>query len=865
MNFGRCQNGTTETTSYDAANNKISETDRAGRTTKYVYDAANRLTEIVYPDDTPLDDNDNPRTHSQYDGTGRLIRRIDARGNATQYQYDAAGRNTHVTDALGHTTEYQYDALSRNTGQTDQAGRTTQYEYDAVGNLIAVIDPLGQRTEYSYDERGNKISQIDAGGRTTTWAYDNLDRQTSRTLPEGQTKTFTYDTNGNKLSHTNFNGNTTTYAYEADTHRLSTVTDSDGTTRYTYSPTGRIETVTDQNGTVSYQYDTRYRLIQQIQADGAVLAYTYDANGNTTTVSVTRGGQTFVTQHTYDELNRLVSTTDHNGNLTAYYTYDAVGNRETVNYPNGTWSYYRYNERNQLTELRHTDALDNLVERYSYSLDPTGRRSRITENSGRVTDYVYDDLYRLTGETVTDPVNGNYSASYQYDATGNRTGETVNGIHTAYTYDNNDRLLQQGGIVYTYDDNGNTLSETLNGNTVTYSYDAGNRLTQVTQGGVTTAYTYNHNGIRISKTEGGITTDYIVDENRDYAQVLIETTPAEQVIYTYGDDLISQDRNGVLSLYHYDGLGSTRFLSDAGGAVTDWYDYVAFGEVLNQTGGTENLYLFAGEQFDASLGQYYLRARYYNQGIGRFTQMDAWMGSPHDPITLHKYLYANADPVGHVDPSGNIALARVGIALQTMGSLISTAYRTYGVVDRVLEGFFFIQSLYSAFNVIAGSNNIMGMFDRYESETKKDPKFAWVLSSDGRSQAQDAFKKNAFRVLWNIMKFKRGIITSAIYEQDRTFLVYLPTPEENVFGGGINLKTGIKVPMPKGSPKPIELVFGTGGGRVFGLGIGKRGKARNNNQLMRMDWHAEHDPTLRDCIPRWFSGKFHFHIQSPSK
>ncbi len=597
--------------------------DALGRKIKYVYDVAHRLIETIQADDTPGDDTDNPRI----------------------------------------TTSY--DALSRKTSQTDQSGRTTQYEYNAVGNLIAVIDPIGQRTEYGY-ERGNKNSQIDAGGRTTTWAYDNLGRQTSRTLPEGQTKTFTYDTNGNKLSHTNFNGNTTTYAYEADTHRLSTVTDSDGTTRYTYSPTGRIETVTDQNGTVSYQYDTQDRLIQQIQADGTVLAYTYDTNGNTTTVSVTRGGQTFVTQHTYDELNRLVSTTDHNGNLTAYYTYDAVGNRETVNYPNGTWSYYRYNERNQLTELRHTDALDNLVERYSYSLDPTGRRSRITENSGRVTDYVYDDLYRLTGETVTDPVNGNYSASYQYDATGNRTGETVNGIHTAYTYDNNDRLLQQGGIVYTYDDNGNTLSETLNGNTVTYSYDAGNRLTQVTQGGVTTAYTYNHNGIRISKTEGGITTDYIVDENRDYAQVLIETTPAGQVVYTYGDDLVSQDRDGVLSLYHYDGLGSTRFLSDAGGAVTDWYDYVAFGEVLNQTGGTENLYLFAGEQFDTSLEQYYLRARYYDQEVGRFTQMDVWIGSSHDPVTLHKYLYANANPVLYSDPSGKFALLHMNLKVGLM-------------------------------------------------------------------------------------------------------------------------------------------------------------------------------------------------------
>ncbi|TXI81902.1 MAG: hypothetical protein E6Q39_00415 [Crocinitomicaceae bacterium] len=43
--------------------------------------------------------------------------------------------------------------------------------------------------------------------------------------------------------------------------------------------------------------------------------------------------------------------------------------------------------------------------------------------------------------------------------------------------------------------------------------------------------------------------------------------------------------------------------------------------------------------------QYYLRSRYYNPSIGRFTQMDSYMGQSNNPITLHKYLYANANPV----------------------------------------------------------------------------------------------------------------------------------------------------------------------------------------------------------------------------
>jgi len=146
------------------------------------------------------------------------------------------------------------------------------------------------------------------------------------------------------------------------------------------------------------------------------------------------------------------------------------------------------------------------------------------------------------------------------------------------------------------------------------------KLTSSEKGGATTEYGYNHNGIRTSKTEAGVTTLFIVDENRDYAQVLEEIQNNNLVVsYSYGHDLVSQDRGGNEFFYHYDGLGSTRALSDASGSLTDTYDYEAFGEVLDQTGDTVNSYLFTGEQFDVGLGQYYLRARYYDQGVGRFT------------------------------------------------------------------------------------------------------------------------------------------------------------------------------------------------------------------------------------------------------
>ncbi len=255
-------------------------------------------------------------------------------------------------------------------------------------------------------------------------------------------------------------------------------------------------------------------------------------------------------------------------------------------------------------------------------------------------------------------------------------------MSTAYSYDLNDRLTSQGGTTYSYDENGNTLTETLDSTVKTYSYDAKNKLIGVstTESDVevsSSAYSYNVNGIRDSKTEGGVTTSYVVDSNRDYAQVLEEVVDGlSTVTYSYGHDLLSQSRNDDFKFYLYDGLGSTRGLSNSAGVVTDSYDYEAFGVVLSETGTTENNYKFTGEQFDSSLDQYYLRARYYDQGIGRFTQQDTYMGNNHDPVSLHKYMYANADPVTYTDPTGNFSLGSLSAGMSIGVRLATTSIGT---------------------------------------------------------------------------------------------------------------------------------------------------------------------------------------------
>jgi RHS repeat-associated protein len=108
--------------------------------------------------------------------------------------------------------------------------------------------------------------------------------------------------------------------------------------------------------------------------------------------------------------------------------------------------------------------------------------------------------------------------------------------------------------------------------------------------------------------------------------------------------------------------------------------------VLGQTGTIENSYLFAGEQFDSTLDQYYLRARFYDQSAGRFTRMDSWQGDTHSPITHNKYVYADANPVNNIDPSGHMTAIRQMGAVSTIGILASMPMYSYHIGQSLTGG-----------------------------------------------------------------------------------------------------------------------------------------------------------------------------------
>jgi RHS repeat-associated protein len=235
---------------------------------------------------------------------------------------------------------------------------------------------------------------------------------------------------------------------------------------------------------------------------------------------------------------------------------------------------------------------------------------------------------------------------------------------------------------------------------------------RITPDGKTIDLTYTPDGHLLSKfiSQSGLTQGirtYLTDTNNPtgYAQVIEEKDPLEAAgsqlkkVNLYGHDLISTESRSVgvsptSSIYYsYDGLGSVRSISNSTGQLTETYDYDAYGTLIGLakrnpvSGQLESAdltspinkpiseFLFTGEQYDSDLNMYFLRARYLNTNTGRFHSQDSYEGRNGEPLTLHKYLYANGNPALFTDPSGKMSLGEVTTVI---GNLVRSTITSIG-------------------------------------------------------------------------------------------------------------------------------------------------------------------------------------------
>ena len=71
-------------------------------------------------------------------------------------------------------------------------------------------------------------------------------------------------------------------------------------------------------------------------------------------------------------------------------------------------------------------------------------------------------------------------------------------------------------------------------------------------------------------------------------------------------------------------MGSSSYITDREGRITQHTEYIAFGEVLFEEHSTSTTmpYLFNGKELDSETGLYYYGARYYDPKVSIFVNIE---------------------------------------------------------------------------------------------------------------------------------------------------------------------------------------------------------------------------------------------------
>jgi RHS repeat-associated protein len=310
----------------------------------------------------------------------------------------------------------------------------------------------------------------------------------------------------------------------------------------------------------------------------------------------------------------------------------------------------------------------------TYTYDPLSRRTNLAFDGGGAMAYTYSPGSDLLTLDHSIPGTGSvphytltYTSAHQLlsEASSDSTYVWQPSAATTDSYTAANKLNQypswtaQGSSLqsFTYDLNGNLTSGSINGASWAYTYDQENRLINaVTGAGVNAVYAYDPLGRRNHKIGTGVTETYFLDDVTDeIAEYDATGTPVNR--FVPGPSINEPAAQVIVSGNHRrffltDHHGSTVAMVNASGnQVEGPYVYDSYGDCFSgvvacSSSGTP--YRFVGMRFDPETGLYFDRARYYSSALGRFYQVDP-VGYTAD---LNLYTYGGNDPTDKADPSG---------------------------------------------------------------------------------------------------------------------------------------------------------------------------------------------------------------------
>lgn len=673
-----------EQNEYDANGNLIRKKDALGTLVEFTYDVANRQKNVWMGEARKQEEETTrPSQTYTYDARGNITGITDGEGNQTRYDLDAWGRITTIHKPDGSKETYEYDYAGNITAATDGNGNTIQYHFNSMNKLEEIVDQNGEKETFTYDSQGRMASHTDRNHVKTTYGY-NMDDQLRFKRAEmledtsvqagrnkkpiaGQENQYSYNSLG-QLTEASGGGVVYNYTYTPNGNVKDKLVNGSKALSYTYTVSGKVAGITDKSGKkTAYQYDKAGRVLSVSDNGQLVAEYGYYEDGTLRQVKFANGIYTEYIYNADKNYKNITTKTAEGEILLDYsYAYDGNGNRT------------RKTGADQVTKYIGNDS------------------------SIGTTAYTYDSLQRL--QEVSYPTGK--VEQFQYDHAGNRalkkygTAEnfkTGNYLEERYQYDNRNRLLErknpQDVTYYQYDKQGNTVSEltkrflkpetvkTQNGSITTvssslekteleqyktYEYDSFNKVekaivenyTNGTKEVHTQQNFYDAENLRYGIEEDGERTNFVTNGWSVCTELDAEWKPTKRLVRGYG--IVASDEIGTATItdvgsgysngyhyYHQNEHGDIEYITGKDGKIENAYTYDAFGNITNSTELVKNRYTYNGEQYDQVTQQYYLRARYYNPLVGRFTQEDVYRGDG-----LNLYAYCGSNPVMYVDPSG---------------------------------------------------------------------------------------------------------------------------------------------------------------------------------------------------------------------
>jgi RHS repeat-associated protein len=431
---------------------------------------------------------------------------------------------------------------------------------------------------------------------------------------------------------------------------------------------------------VEYQYDrTVLNMVRlaRVKHNGTVIGeveYLWEDGGLLDKLYVRAGGSEQRWRYEYNparELWRVYRMVEHDEYwheevLEVEYVRDGFGRLQQIQYGNGTQVRYTYDSADRVRREDYTvrgtpyrsveyrrDGLGRIQQKWEYSW--IGRVRRLMS----ATTYTYDHQGQLIREVRTGA--NPYTIEYTYDLVGNRLTRTrtVNGqtFTDVMAYNAANQLVKRNDREWKHDLDGNVVVRRVGNETWLLDYDAEGNLVSLQKQGDSVGWVYEYDGLgrRVRAVRGSLEVVYLYSGDTLVAEGSRQSNdaPLQWVYYGYGGAMYQQVSNAGTEYKHWNLRGDLAATSSSAGTYAPAPITGAFGDLVagnRQTYDWNGAWGYRNEALTGGLVK--VGVRWYDPAVGRFLQVDPWLGSIYAPLTLNAYGYCVNDPVNAVDPSG---------------------------------------------------------------------------------------------------------------------------------------------------------------------------------------------------------------------